>query len=105
MPAAVRDDATVNLFRLDPLGRHTHPNLDEMTDLARQWKTVADHRIAIPPTPTTLYPLTASTQPGMDVVAEGIPSSQSPTPGEALVQHRALQAWLTMLQHVAWETR
>jgi tetratricopeptide (TPR) repeat protein len=101
IPAAVRDDATVNLVRLDPLGRHTRPDLDQMSDLARMWKTLADYQVAIPPTPPTLYPLAASMRPGIAVAGKANSPDRPLTPGGALVRHQVLKAWLQMLQQVA----
>lgn len=62
VPAADQDAAALNILRLDPLGRHHDPNVDEIEDLAGLWNA-ASTAAKLQRTPaTTLYPLAASAQ-------------------------------------------
>lgn len=51
LPAAQRDAATINVVRLDPLGRHSSPNFGDTTDLRAIWNAVeaADAKRALVP--------------------------------------------------------
>lgn len=60
-PSAERDNAILNIIRLDPLQRHTYANYSEVTHLRALWQALSlanDQRV---PQPETVYPLTAST--------------------------------------------
>ncbi|MEO6971126.1 MAG: tetratricopeptide repeat protein [Chthoniobacterales bacterium] len=60
LPAAQRDAVTINVVRLDPLGRHSSPNFAEATDLAAIWKAVEAAEAEQAPVPQTLLALPAS---------------------------------------------
>jgi tetratricopeptide (TPR) repeat protein len=55
-----RDQIVFSILRLDPMQRHQHPRLDEVTDLAGLWNVIeaGSHRYAAPA--TNLFTLTAS---------------------------------------------
>jgi hypothetical protein len=55
-----RDAVVFNLLRLDPLGRHTHPSFEVVSDLAVLWRNVATAAEKRPAKPESLYPLPAS---------------------------------------------
>ncbi len=59
-PAPERDAVVFNLLRLDPLGRHTHPSFEVVSDLAALWSNVAIAAGKRPAKPESLYPLPAS---------------------------------------------
>ena len=59
-PAPERDAVVFNLLRLDPLGRHTHPSFENVSDLAALWSNVAIAAGKRPAKPESLYPLPAS---------------------------------------------
>jgi tetratricopeptide (TPR) repeat protein len=59
-PAPERDTIVFNLLRLDPLGRHTHPSFENVSDLAALWRNVATAAGKCPAKPESLYPLPAS---------------------------------------------
>ena len=55
-----RDRATLAIFRLDPLSRHTSANLQEVRDVAEAWRAIAAAQpLRIEP-PASLLPLPAS---------------------------------------------
>ena len=58
--APERDAVVFNLLRLDPLGRHTHPSFEVVSDLAALWRNVATAAEKRPVKPESLYPLPAS---------------------------------------------
>ena len=58
--APERDTIVFNLLRLDPLGRHTHPSFENVSDLATLWRNVAIAAEKRPAKPESLYPLPAS---------------------------------------------
>ncbi len=58
--APERDAVVFNLLRLDPLGRHTHPSFENVSDLAVLWRNVATATGKCPAKPESLYPLPAS---------------------------------------------
>jgi tetratricopeptide (TPR) repeat protein len=58
--ATERDAMVFNLLRLDPLGRHTHPSFEDVSDLAALWRNVAIAAEKCPAKPESLYPLPAS---------------------------------------------
>jgi tetratricopeptide (TPR) repeat protein len=58
--APERDAVVYNLLRLDPLGRHTHPSFEVVSDLAALWRNVATAVEKRPVKPESLYPLPAS---------------------------------------------
>jgi tetratricopeptide (TPR) repeat protein len=58
--ATERDAVVFNLLRLDPLGRHTHPSFEDVSDLAALWRNVAIAAGKCPPKPESLYPLPVS---------------------------------------------
>jgi tetratricopeptide (TPR) repeat protein len=58
--APERDAVVFNLLRLDPLGRHTHPSFENVSDLAALWSNVAIAAGKRPAKPESLYPLPAS---------------------------------------------
>jgi tetratricopeptide (TPR) repeat protein len=58
--APERDAVVFNLLRLDPLGRHTHPSFEDVSDLAALWHNVATAAEKCPAKPESLYPLPAS---------------------------------------------
>jgi tetratricopeptide (TPR) repeat protein len=55
-----RDAVVFNLLRLDPLGRHTHPSFEVVSDLSALWRNVATAAEKCPAKPESLYPLPAS---------------------------------------------
>jgi tetratricopeptide (TPR) repeat protein len=59
-PAPERNAVVFNLLRLDPLGRHTHPSFENVSDLAALWSNVAIAAGKRPAKPESLYPLPAS---------------------------------------------
>ena len=56
----LRDEATFNLLRLDPAGRHTSPSTESIRDLARLWNVEEDCVKVAQPAPESLLGLTAS---------------------------------------------
>ena len=58
--APERDAVVFNLLRLDPLGRHTHPSFEVVSDLTALWRNVATAEGKCPAKPESLYPLPAS---------------------------------------------
>jgi tetratricopeptide (TPR) repeat protein len=58
--APERDAVVFNLLRLDPLGRHTRPSFENVSDLAALWHNVAIAAGKCPVKPESLYPLPAS---------------------------------------------
>ena len=59
LPAAERDEALLNVLRLDPLRRHTSPGLTKVRDLKSLWATVEAAQPLRPEKPAALYPLKA----------------------------------------------
>jgi tetratricopeptide (TPR) repeat protein len=59
-PAADRDAVVFNLLRLDPLGKHTSPSFETVSDLAALWRNVAAAGEKRSAKPESLYPLPAS---------------------------------------------
>lgn len=61
MPREESENAALQIFRLDPAGRHGSPKLSELRDLGRLWTTLLEAEAALPPTETgPLLPLTAA---------------------------------------------
>jgi len=60
LPAQERNEAVLNILRLDPFGRHSHPNLENATNLREVWNLTAAALSKRPSTPDTLYELSAS---------------------------------------------
>lgn len=60
IPQAERDEVSLRMIRLDPLGKHAGTDLSRVTDLKGLWNTVAaNQRFAWDP-PRELFPLKAS---------------------------------------------
>ena len=55
-----RDEINFNIIRLDPLGRHSHPNVTRVTDLVGLWNVVALGANRKPERASELFPLAAS---------------------------------------------
>ncbi|MDZ4818380.1 MAG: tetratricopeptide repeat protein [Planctomycetota bacterium] len=68
VPNAVleRDLASMQLLRLDPLGRHNQVDLSKVTDLALLWKTVDGIKVTRPQPPKSLLVLTAAAKAAAD---------------------------------------
>jgi tetratricopeptide (TPR) repeat protein len=62
LPQAVRDAIALNLLRLDPLRRHTHAGLDQVSNLKELWEAAGKAASLTPPKPKTLYSLKASAE-------------------------------------------
>ncbi len=56
----VRDDAVLNLLRLDPAGRHVKPRTDYVRQLDKLWAAEETAAAAMPPKPRMLYHLDVS---------------------------------------------
>lgn len=61
-PIEVRDNAYLNLVRLDPLGRHTYGVVNQIVDLRALWPILESNRSYHKPAPDSIYPLKASAQ-------------------------------------------
>jgi len=60
LPRDRRDEATFNLLRLDPLGKHVVLHTEEVANLTRLWKVFSQYRPKPVEIPPLLYPLEAS---------------------------------------------
>ncbi len=60
IPASERDAIAFNLLRLDPNGRHSHPSLTLVSDLAGLWRVCASIQSKRPEKPHELLALPAS---------------------------------------------
>ncbi len=55
------DNAALQMFRLDPAGRHSSPDLNRLRDLRRLWNALLEAEKNLPPTETgPVLPLTAA---------------------------------------------
>jgi len=61
MSASEREAAVLNLIRLDPRQRHTHPDLGQVRDLRALWNAFDSTSKLRKEPPTTIYPLKAAT--------------------------------------------
>lgn len=59
---AQRDEATLKIFRLDPLGRHSSADLNGVKDIAEAWRAVESAQPLRREPPTSLLALTASAE-------------------------------------------
>ena len=112
IPKDRQDEAALQIFRLDPLGRHSSADLAEVSDIEQAWQAVAAAQPLAVPQPETLLPLPAAaaqfaeddaTQSAAELRVqrsyihhtmrddEGLP-----TPGEMLSRHTAAQAAATL---------
>lgn len=60
LPLEVRDRATLNLVRLDPLGKHGSADVSGVWDLAALWRVMEANAVDRPTPPESAYPLRAS---------------------------------------------
>ena len=61
IPREESENAALQMFRLDPAGRHSGPDLNRLQDLRRLWEALLAAEKNLPPTETgPLLPLTAS---------------------------------------------
>ncbi|MEM6333250.1 MAG: tetratricopeptide repeat protein [Planctomycetota bacterium] len=60
LPAEQRDEASLQLIRLDPLQRRTYPKVGHIADLAAMWRTVEASGVHRVTPPDELFPLPAS---------------------------------------------
>ena len=60
MPAKDRDDATIAILQLDPLGRHVSPSVSKVQDVARLYAVACDAAKAASRQPASIYPLPAA---------------------------------------------
>lgn len=61
MPREESENATLQIFRLDPAGRHSHPRLEGMTNMRRLWGTLLAAEASLPaPDTGKLLTLTAA---------------------------------------------
>jgi len=61
LPREESENAALQIFRLDPAGHHSSPNLQELRDLRRVWTTLLAAEAALPKTETgPLLTLTAA---------------------------------------------
>jgi tetratricopeptide (TPR) repeat protein len=105
LPASERDRITLNILRLDPLSRHSSPDLDTVSDLKALWTAVERaQKLRLRPA-TQLYPLTASKKAIEEQEAKKQPDlssshhwgrlgarSSDRTPASALLSHSVIQA-------------
>ncbi len=104
--AAERDAIAFNLLRLDPLGRHTSPSYDRVTDLRGLWNAVAaTAKFHVTP-PTALLAMPASraeAEKKQSAAANqnayfgmhrefGHGQNAATTPGAALAQHNLIES-------------
>ncbi len=107
LPAAERDGIAFNILRLDPLGRHTSPDIGTVWDLRRLWTAVEATTKFQVKTPATLLPLPASreaiekqeqeakgqTEPSMSYYTHySFAGRTAASPGEAMAQHQLIAA-------------
>lgn len=109
-----RDEAALNLLRLDPLAEHTRPQIEMVTDLPALWRAVAEARVAAPSVPERLMRLDAAADRGaageggdMDEMMSMRRSvrmhgsddeEEGLTPGLAIAAHRYVQLIEQMMQ-------
>ena len=112
IPKDRRDAAVLQVFRLDPLGRHSSADLSEVRDIEQAWQVVAAAQPLAVPQPETLLPLPAAAAqlaeddanpPAEDawmhrsVIHHTMRDDRGlPTPGEMLSRHTAAQAAATL---------
>jgi tetratricopeptide (TPR) repeat protein len=109
LPVADRDAVTLNILRLDPLGRHSGSEFEDMNDLAALWNSVEKNAAKQPPKPAALYTLAAS-KAALEKAAENsgqnrrfhnFSSSDSEdarlTPAVAISTNRFMQAAVNLL--------
>ncbi len=104
---AERDAITLNILRLDPLGRHTMADLGTLSDFRKLWAAVETSRKYQIPAPTTLLSLTASREAlekqereaknkpdaAQELFRRYYNRSETPaSPGQALAQHPLITA-------------
>ncbi len=106
LPIEVRDRASINLVRLDPLGRHTFGTWRGVIDLRALWPILEANLKQRPEVPDSIYRLNASADKVKemeDLMADPYGSSRSylsqrdryrnaKTPGAVLVDHRVIDA-------------
>lgn len=112
-----RDRATLNLLRLDPLGRHTYPSVSTVWDVATMWPMVEAGAERVGEPPEAAYELKASAA-ALEEKAQAAEESgalpadlqmswrpdfasdhQGPrTPGEVLAQHHVVQAVAAVME-------
>jgi|GEM_PF-379276 len=102
---AQQDEAVLNLFRLDPLGRHAPVSLEAVGDLAAAWRAVAAAQSLRTEPPATLLALGS-----VDAAAPAVSpwkaqlyrshgrSRTLTTPGEMLVGHKVTEAARQVIQ-------
>lgn len=56
----LRDEAVLNVLRLDPAGRHTSPDTENVRDLVKLWNAEETSLHAVPPAPSALFSLPAA---------------------------------------------
>ena len=116
---ADRDQAALQLLRLDPLHRHTSPDLDKVGDLRALWSATEVATRALPPAQKDVYPLAASKnvleqerqqhppgQPSQEEISsghlfDGLPTGQvdeHATPRSVLVSNGVILNALLLLQ-------
>lgn len=103
MSRADRDSATLNMFRLDPLGRHARPRLDAVGDMAGAWRAVSQAQPLRVEPPAALLALGTRATPAESSRTRQIRGSSRRnqtlvTPGEMLVAHRVTTAVRQILQ-------
>lgn len=62
VPQKQRDEATIAIFKLDPLGRHSSPDLDTVGDLAAAWRAAESVQSLRVAEVDKMMPLPASTE-------------------------------------------
>ena len=100
----LRDEAALNLLRLDPTGEHTRADLSAVTDLPALWRAVAEATATAPEAPKRLMTLDAAAERREQGDADEMEAmvrvhryrgtwneDESQTPGTTLASHRYVQ--------------
>ena len=114
LPQAARDAVALNLLRLDPLRRHTHAELDQVSNLKDLWEAASKAASLTPPKPKSLYPLKASaeeltkpkSQQGPEqnfhsnISFHGFPGGEGfASPGQAIAEHKVVKALIQIMAY------
>ncbi len=108
-PKAERDGIALQIFRLDPLGRHVSSSLDEVRDLSAAWEAVASVQSMRHEKAEELMELEATAQRLAEQPADDDRFNHSyryhrsddeeiPTPGEMLAHHQITRVAEQLLQ-------
>ena len=115
LPRDARDRIALQVFRLDPLGRHSSGELDEVRDVAAAWDAAASVQHLRHEPATELLPLPAAANKlAADAAAPTDPyashffsdddegSAKIPTPGQMLADHQITELTAQVLEFAAY---